>query len=94
MQKIYDEFKDKGFTIIALNGNDDKDTINKYINENHFTFNIGMKQGNQPYNADTQYGVQAYPTNYLVGSDGKILFRSVGFDEDGIRAALAKAGVK
>lgn len=91
---MFDEFKDKGFTIIALNGSDDKETINKYINENHFTFNIGMKQGNQPYNADTQYGVQAYPTNYLIGSDGKILFRGVGFEEDKIRQALAKIGIK
>ncbi len=41
-----------------------------------------------------QYKVQAIPTNYLIGSDGKILARFVGFDEDGIRKALEQAGVK
>jgi hypothetical protein len=88
---MYDTFKDKGFSIIALNGMDDKVTITKYIKDNHFTFQIGMKEGNQPYNADEQYGVQAYPTNYLIGADGKILFRCVGFDEEGIKKALEKA---
>lgn len=91
---MYDEFKEKGFLVVALNGSDGKDQINKYIKENNFTFQIGMKEGDQPYNVDSQYGVQAYPTNYLVGSDGKILFRSVGFDEEGIRKALAKIGIK
>lgn len=95
MQKMYDELKDKGFAIIALNGSDDKETISKYIKEKSFTFQIGMKEGGSAkYNVDEQYGVQAYPTNYLVGADGKILFRSVGFDESGIRAALAKIGIK
>jgi thioredoxin-related protein len=41
-----------------------------------------------------QYAVQAYPTNYVLDSTGKIVFRSVGFDEPGIRAALKKLGVK
>ena len=40
------------------------------------------------------YGVQAYPTNYLLGPDGKIVWRSVGFDEAGLRAALAGMGLK
>ena len=50
-------------------------------------------QGND-YKIGGLYGVQAYPTNYLIGPDGKVLWRSVGFDEEGLRAALAKAGVK
>lgn len=50
-------------------------------------------QGNE-YKIGGKYGVQAYPTNYLVGPDGTVLWRSVGFDETGLREALAKAGVK
>ncbi len=41
-----------------------------------------------------RYGVQAYPTNYIVGADGTVVYRSVGFDEAGLRAALAKLGVR
>ena len=54
-----------------------------------------MKGGEgENYQVGKAYGVQAYPTNYLVGPDGKVLWRGVGFDEDALRAALAKAGVK
>ena len=52
-----------------------------------------------PYSATgdsvfAKYGVQAFPTNYLLDSSGKIVFRSVGFDEAGIRKALATLGVQ
>ena len=36
----------------------------------------------------------AYPTNYLIDADGKIVWRSVGFNEEDLRAALAKLGLK
>ena len=48
----------------------------------------------EKYTLGRAYGVQAYPTNYLVDADGKIVWRSVGFDEAGLREALAKMGLK
>ena len=48
----------------------------------------------ESYTLGKAYGVQAYPTNYLIGADGKILWRSVGFDEPALRDALAQAGIK
>ena len=35
------------------------------------------------------FGVQAYPTNYVVGPDGKVLYRGVDYDEEALRKALA-----
>ena len=46
------------------------------------------------YGIFNDYGVQAYPANYLVDSKGNVVFRSVGFDEEGIKKALAGLGVK
>ena len=68
--------------------------INKYVKENNFTFLIGMKGKGDNYDAALQYRVEAYPTNYVLDGNGKIVFRSVGFDEAGIRAALQKLDVK
>ena len=77
-----------------MNANDPVDTIQKYIQEGNFTFKIVMGGEGENYTVGKAYGVMAYPTNYLVGPDGKVLWRSVGFDEAGLRAALAKAGIK
>jgi hypothetical protein len=75
---------------------DDAATINKYMAEQMFTFRAGMatkKEGGM-YDVAEKYGVMAYPTNYLVGADGKILWRAVGFDEPSLREALKAAGLK
>jgi len=40
------------------------------------------------------YGVAAYPTNYLLDANGKIVFRSVGFDEEGLKTALKELGLE
>ena len=80
--------------MIAMNGTDEKDVIQKYVTENNFTFRIGMAKvkGAKSYDVAEQYGVMAYPTNYLVGPDGKVLWSAVGFDEEGLKTALKKAG--
>ncbi len=68
--------------------------IKKYVKANNFTFLIGMKGMGDNYDAALQYRVQAYPTNYVLDGSGKIIFRSVGFDEAGIRKALEKLNIK
>ena len=83
--------------LIAVNGFDKDDVINKYIEEKKFTFQVGMadkKEGGATYDVGLKYGVSAYPTNYLVDSGGKVLWRGIGFNEEAIRKALAEAGVK
>jgi hypothetical protein len=50
--------------------------------------------GDKHYKISEKYGVQGYPTNYVIGPGGKVAYRSVGFDEAGIRKALEKLGVK
>jgi hypothetical protein len=84
------ELKSKGFDMITVNGGDDARTIGKFWKEQGFTMPAAM-HGDK---VATLYHVSAIPTNYVIGSDGKILARFLGFDEEGIRKALAQAGVK
>jgi len=92
LQKLYSELKDKGLELIAINHGDSADTITNYIKEGHFTFDIVM--GGEEGSVFKDYGVQAFPTNYVLDPDGKVVWRGVGFDETSIRAALEKLGVK
>ena len=68
--------------------------MQKYIADNNWSFKIVMGGSGENYTLGKAYGVQAYPTNYLIDADGKVLWRSLGFNEKALREALAKAGVK
>lgn len=97
MQKLYTELRDKGFGLFAVNGFDSAEVINKYVQENKFTFQVGMadkKEGGGIYDVAEKYGVSAYPTNYVVDSSGKVIWRGIGFNEAAIRKALAGLDVK
>jgi hypothetical protein len=77
-----------------VNANDPEERIQKYITDSNFTFKVVMGGQGEKYTLGKAYGVQAYPTNYLIGPDGKVLWRGVGFDESSLRSALEKAGLK
>jgi peroxiredoxin/outer membrane lipoprotein-sorting protein len=94
LQKLYEQFKEKGFDIIAVNANDPEARIQKFIADGGITFPVVMGGEGPHFTIGKEYGVQAFPTNYLVGPDGNILWRGVGFKEDELIAALEKAGVK
>ena len=96
LQKLTQELKEKGVEMIAINSFDEKDVIRKYLMEKDFTFFVGLGSRNGSENDDVAklYGVQAYPTTYLIASDGKVVWRNIGLSEGGIRTALAKLGIK
>lgn len=87
--------KEKGLELIAVNTGDSKEAIQKYVNDSKFTFRIVMGGSGEQYTLGKAYGVQAYPTNYLIdAATGKVIWRGVGFNEAAMRAALAKAGLQ
>ncbi len=94
---MYEELKDQGLEIVAVNNQarDTLENINKYAKD--FSFKIVMGGQGDSYTLGKTYGVLAYPTNYLIGPDGKIVWRGVGFSpakEKELRDELAKLGIK
>jgi len=90
LNKMLAQLHGKGFDILSVNLGDDSKTVAKIWNEGKFSMHAVLN-GDKVSQA---YHIEAIPTNYVVGPDGKIMARFVGFDEQGIRTALAKAGVK
>ncbi len=94
---MYSELKEKGFHIVAINNGDSSAVIQKYVGENNFTFPIAMagpRGSKEGAELMKQYGIAAFPTNYLLDSNGTVVFRSVGFDEAGLRKAIEKLDLK
>ena len=79
--------------MISVNQGDSPKVINDYVKQGKFNFPIAMNAKGGPDVAKL-YGVQAYPTNYIIGRDGKVVARFVGFDEAGMKNELKKLGFK
>jgi peroxiredoxin len=98
LQKLYDASKDQGLEILAVNHGDSKDAVAKFI-ASKYRFPVGLGRGNEA--ADKlifqAYHVSSYPTSYLIDSEGKVVWRGVGFgpkSKKELSAALAELGVK
>lgn len=93
LRDLYGRLKKQGFGMISVNEGDSAKVISDYAKTNKYTFPIAMNHQGGP-DVIKMYKVQAFPTNYLVDGKGKIIARFVGFDEEGMKAALRKAGFK
>jgi hypothetical protein len=85
--------KGQRFNLIAVNCGDSAEVINQYIQVGGFTFPIAMG-GPGGSSVFRDYRVEVYPTSYLLDERGKIVYRGVGPDEGGLRAALKRLGLE
>lgn len=79
--------------ILAVNRGDRADAIKEYVAKGKWTFPILHADGDiEPVDAiAARYGVTGYPTNFVIGKDGKVAARCLGFDEIRLRKALDAA---
>jgi thiol-disulfide isomerase/thioredoxin len=95
LQKLHDEFKDDGLAILAINSDDDREAIDRYVATSGWTFPIGLgfkERKNQ--NIPANFFVDLFPTNYLLDHSGKVVYRQAGWDEAGLRRALQALGFR
>jgi thiol-disulfide isomerase/thioredoxin len=78
MQTLYDELSGSGFEIVAVNVQEDPDTVQSFIDEHGFDFPVLLDRTGQ---TAQKYAVRGLPTSYILDADGRILARKVGFHE-------------
>jgi thiol-disulfide isomerase/thioredoxin len=98
LQKLYTQLKDKGLEIVAINLGDPPDLVQKYVNEFNITFPValGGRPRGQERSVFSDFGVSAYPTNFLIDHEGKVVWHNRGYEESAIeelRKELEKLGV-
>jgi peroxiredoxin len=75
MEKLYQEFKDKGFVILAVNVKDRKQDAVSFVKELKITYPIAIDPDGQ---VGLLYGAWGLPTTYLIGPGGHGLARAWG----------------
>jgi thiol-disulfide isomerase/thioredoxin/outer membrane lipoprotein-sorting protein len=89
--KLYKELHAQGLELISIDEGDEAKVILKDIKDNNLNY-LSAMNGKGALNMMDVYGVDAFPTNFILGPDGKIAAVVVGYDEDALKAALKKLG--
>jgi peroxiredoxin len=75
--KLYSEYKQKGFTIVGVAADFDKQKWLSAVKEDHLTWqNLSDLKGNKNL-AAIIYGIDEYPTNYLIDESGIIIEKNI-----------------
>ncbi len=90
MQRLYEKFRDRGLTVVAINQWEDPDLVFEFVGRLSLepTFPILFDRESR---VAEQYGVKGLPTTYLIDREGNIRFQAIGgreFDHPEVEALI------
>jgi thiol-disulfide isomerase/thioredoxin len=72
LKKLYEQYHEKGFEIVAPSLDRSSEPLVEYVKEQEIRWPI-IFNGEEPSPTADYYGVMAIPTTILVGSDGRVI---------------------
>ncbi len=97
LKEVAARYQDKGLRIVTINLDRDKAAADKFIAEYQIPFEVVYDRSGE---IATHYGLEAIPSSYIYGRDGKLRHTHRGFDPknagqlDSLIGVLIKEGVK
>jgi len=92
VEKIHQEFKDKGLVVLALNVGEEREMVEKFLKTVKVTYPVALTTDTDVVSA---FQVNALPTYVVITPDGNIAAYQIGSaGEAALLEALAKAGIK
>ncbi len=73
--KLYNEFKKDDFVVLAINVQEKRKIVEKYIKSNNLPFPVLLDvDGKVSY----RYGIRAHPAHFLIDRQGKLIGQALG----------------
>jgi cytochrome c-type biogenesis protein len=88
MEAVYQQLRDRGFEILAVNIQEGAASVSAFMKENKLSFPVALDESGK---ISGLYGVQAIPTSYIIDKRGLIVSRltgSINWNEPRIIVAL------
>lgn len=76
MQTLYEEFKQDGLEILAVNLQEAPATVQAFVDEFGYTYPVLLDRRGE---VGMNYSVRGIPSTYIVGRDGRLLGMKIGF---------------
>ena len=80
LEPLWKKYGDKGLSVVAIEARRDRERAEKFFDENKLTYHLLENDEENDVVRET-FGVQAFPTSFLVDSDGRIMYCHIGFEK-------------
>jgi peroxiredoxin len=75
LAKLYNEFKESGFVILAVDIAEKKEVVRRYVSKAKLPFPVLLDTDGK---VAAQYGIRAHPAHFLVDGEGKLIAAARG----------------
>ncbi len=75
LAKLYNEFQDKNFVVLAIDIQEKREIVKKYVKQEKLPFPVLMDFTGQVAH---KYGVRAHPAHYLINGNGEMVASILG----------------
>ena len=79
LEPLWQKYRDKGLSIVAVERRRDTEGALKFINENNLTFHFLENGEGDGEVVRSLFNVRGFPTTYVIDEDGKIMYFHYGF---------------
>ena len=79
LQPLYEKYRDRGFDIVAVEATHDTERAKKLIAGKGLTFTF-LEDTDEANVVRGTFGVHEFPTSFLIGRDGRVMYYHLGFD--------------
>ena len=80
LQELYDQYKDQGFQVVAVEAKRDTERATKFIQEKGLTFTTLENGENDAEVVASIFKVRSFPSSFLIDRDGRVRFYHLGFE--------------